>query len=94
MMEAYITTTVRIDKEDYDWVRNNDTTWRAVVKAGIKRLKEGPQMDSMREQNRLLLMEQSRNTRRKAILEWLFYNDPEAYEKAVKNVLQQEGSAE
>lgn len=84
-------TTVRVDKEDWLWVKNNDTTWRAVIKAGIKRLQEGPQIEVLREQKRLADLELSRNARRKAIMNWLFYNAPETYEKAVAAVLKEEG---
>lgn len=90
-MEAGIVTTVRVDKEDWEWVKKNDTTWRAVIKAGIRRLQEGPQIDLLKEQKRLADMELSRNARRKSIINWIFYNAPETYEKAVAAVLKEEG---
>jgi hypothetical protein len=61
------------------------------MKAGIRRMQEGPQIEILREQKRLSDMELSRNARRKSIINWLFYNMPEAYEKAVSAVLKEEG---
>lgn len=90
-MDRGIITTVRVDTEDWEWIKRNDTNFRAVMKAGVKRLQEGPQMEVLREQKRLADMEISRNGRRKSIINWLFYNMPEAYEKAVGAVLREEG---
>jgi len=90
-MEPSILTTVRLDKEDWEWVKKNDTNFRAVMKAGIRRLQEGPQIEILREQKRISDMELSRNARRKSLMNWIYYNMPETYEKAVAAVLREEG---
>lgn len=93
-MEPGILTTVRVDAEDHRWVKTNEATWRAVIKAGIRRLKDGSEIEVLRERIRTQELEMSRNSRRKAIIEWLFYNETEAYERAVKAVLQQESKGD
>jgi len=93
-MEPGILTTVRVDSEDHRWVKQNEATWRAVIKAGIRRLKDGSEIEVLRERIRSQELEMSRNSRRKAIIEWLFYNETDAYERAVKAVLQQESKGD
>lgn len=88
--QPLVVTSVRVRKDDYEWVKRHDTTWRAIVRAGIRRLQEGPEIDRLRQEAETLKSTIRRAEKARFITSWVFKHRPEVYEQAEKEFRQTE----
>ncbi len=89
--EQLVVTSVRVALSDHQWIKQHDTTFRAVVRAGIQRLKEGPEIDRLRGELGVTQQAVRRAEKARYITSWVFKHHPAVYEQAEKEFRQNEG---